>query len=36
VNYAHTHTRNRLDKWMLGAIVVPSANGLMVGESIHF
>jgi len=36
VNYAHTHKRNRLDKWMLGAIVVPSANGLMVGESIHF
>jgi len=36
VNYAHTHKRNRLDKWMLGAIVVPSANGLMVGESIQF
>jgi len=36
VNYAHTHKRNRLDKWMLGAIVVASANRLMVGESIHF
>ena len=36
VNYAHTHKRNRLDRWMLGAIVVPSANGLMVGESIRY
>jgi membrane-associated phospholipid phosphatase len=36
VNYAHTHKRSRLDRWMLGAIVVPSANGLMVGESIQF
>jgi membrane-associated phospholipid phosphatase len=36
VNYAHTHKRNKLDHWLLGAIVVPSANGLMVGESIHY
>jgi membrane-associated phospholipid phosphatase len=36
VNYAHTHKRNRLDRWMLGAIVVPSPNGMMVGESINF
>lgn len=36
VNYAHTHKRNRLDRWLLGAIVVPSANGLMVGESIRY
>jgi len=36
VNYAHTHKRNRFDRWMLGAIVVPGANGLMVGESIKY
>ncbi len=36
VHYAHTHKRNRLDRWMLGAIITPSANGLMVGESIRF
>lgn len=36
VKYAHTHNKNRLDRWMLGAILVPSANGLMVGESIGF
>ena len=36
VNYAHTHKPNRLDRWMLGAIVVPGANGLMVGESIRY
>jgi len=36
VKYAHTHSRNRLDRWMLGAIILPSANGLMVGESINY
>ena len=36
VHYAHTHKRNRLDRWMLGAIVAPSPNGTMVGESIRF
>jgi hypothetical protein len=36
VNYAHTHKRNRFDRWMLGATLTPSANGLMVGESIRF
>ena len=36
VNYAHTHRRNRLDRWLLGATVIPSANGLMVGETIRY
>jgi membrane-associated phospholipid phosphatase len=36
VNYAHTHKRNRLDRWMLGATIVPSANGLLVGETIRY
>ena len=36
VKYAHTHKRNRLDRWMLGATIVPSANGLMVGETIEY
>ena len=36
VNYAHTHRRNRLDRWLLGATIVPSANGLMVGETIKY
>lgn len=36
VKYAHTHKRNRLDHWMLGATIVPSANGLMVGETIRY
>ena len=36
VDYAHTHKRNRLDHWLLGATIVPSANGLMVGETIKY
>ncbi len=36
VNYAHTHKRNRLDRWLLGAAIVPTANGLMVGESLRY
>ena len=36
VNYAHTHKRNRLDRWLLGATLVPSANGMLVGERIKY
>ncbi len=36
VDYAHTHKRNRLDRWLLGATIVPSGNGLMVGETIRY
>ena len=36
VNYAHTHRRDRLDRWLLGATIVPSANGLTVGETIEY
>ena len=27
VRYAHTHERTKLDKWLLGAAVLPNANG---------
>jgi membrane-associated phospholipid phosphatase len=34
VRYAHTHKRNRLDRWLLGATVAPAADGgVMVDES---
>jgi len=35
-DYAHTHKRSRLDRWLLGATIAPSANGLMVGETIKY
>ena len=36
VNYAHTHKRNRIDRWFLGATILPTANGFTVGETFRY
>jgi membrane-associated phospholipid phosphatase len=33
VHYAHTHKRNKLDRFLLGTKVAPTANGAVVGFS---
>ncbi len=37
VRYAHSHRRNKLDKWLLGTNVVPtSASGFLVTRSVEW
>jgi hypothetical protein len=34
VEYAHTHQRNKLDRALLGAAIVPTRDGAMASVSI--